>query len=90
MREIDEIVIPYFKDAAKQLLEEYGQPELALARALAKITGFTQLNVSMLHLPSLLLAYHLICAVMFLVEMARKKVLTAEVRMEDHHESIWT
>lgn len=46
LREVDESVIPWFADAAKQLLDEYQDPQQALARALAKITGQTELRVS--------------------------------------------
>lgn len=45
LKEVDESVIPWFRGAAKQLLEEMANPEVALARALAKITGHTQLHV---------------------------------------------
>ena len=42
---IDEQVVPMFREAAKSLLAEL-EPEVALALALAKITGHTQLRVS--------------------------------------------
>lgn len=42
---IDEQVVPMFLEAAKSLLSEL-EPEVALALALAKITGHTQLRVS--------------------------------------------
>ena len=44
---IDEQVVPMFREAAKTLLAEI-EPEVALALALAKITGHTQLRVTSL------------------------------------------
>lgn len=38
---IDNEVLPYFKDTAKDILEHHS-PEDALARALAMITGYTE------------------------------------------------
>ena len=48
LKEVDDSVVPWFKNAAKQLLEEYQDPEMVLARALAKITGHTELRVRIL------------------------------------------
>ena len=45
LREVDEGVVPWFREAAKQLLEDYTDPEEAMARALAKVTGHTKLQV---------------------------------------------
>lgn len=45
VREVEEGVVPWFREAAKQLLEEYSNPEEAMARALAKVTGHTKLQV---------------------------------------------
>lgn len=39
LRDVDKGVVPWFKDAAKTWLDEVGNPEEALALALAKITG---------------------------------------------------
>jgi ATP-dependent RNA helicase DDX21 len=39
LRDVDKGVVPWFKDAAKTWLSEVGDPEEALALALAKITG---------------------------------------------------
>ncbi len=45
MKEVDGGVVPWFREAAKQLLEEFTDPEEAMARALARITGHTKLQV---------------------------------------------
>ena len=45
LREVEDGVVPWFTEAAKQLLEEYPNPEEAMARALAKVTGHTKLQV---------------------------------------------
>ena len=37
--------MPWFREAAKQLLKDYTDPEEAMARALAKVTGHTKLQV---------------------------------------------
>jgi hypothetical protein len=39
LRDVDKGVVPWFKGAAKSWLDEVGDPEEALALALAKITG---------------------------------------------------
>ena len=39
LRDVDKSVVPWFKAAAKTWLDEVGDPEEALALALAKITG---------------------------------------------------
>jgi len=39
LRDVDKGVVPWFKGAAKTWLDEVGDPEEALALALAKITG---------------------------------------------------
>jgi ATP-dependent RNA helicase DDX21 len=39
LRDVDKGVVPWFRDAAKTWLKEVGDPEEALALALAKITG---------------------------------------------------
>lgn len=39
LRDVDKGVVPWFRDAAKTWLAEVGNPEEALALALAKITG---------------------------------------------------
>lgn len=46
LQEVSEDVVPWFLDAARGLLEAElpGGPEAALARALAKIAGHTQLR----------------------------------------------
>ena len=45
LREVDGGVVPWFREAARDLLAEYTDPEEALARALAKVTGHTALQV---------------------------------------------
>ena len=45
LREVDAGVVPWFREAARELLAEYTDPEEALARALAKVTGHTALQV---------------------------------------------
>lgn len=45
MKGVDEDVVPYFREAARNLLAEYSDPEEALARALAKVTGHVKLQV---------------------------------------------
>ena len=43
--EVDKTVVPWFRAAAAQLLETVGDPEEALAMALAKVTGFSSIRV---------------------------------------------
>lgn len=43
--EVDKSVVPWFRAAAAQLLEQVGDPEEALAMALAKVTGFSTIKV---------------------------------------------
>ena len=57
---IDEQVVPMFREAAKSLLAEL-EPEVALALALAKITGHTQLRVSYGDVRVLVAAVSAIC-----------------------------
>ena len=45
LREVDASVVPWFQAAAKQLLGEMGSPTEALARALAKVTGYSAVKV---------------------------------------------
>lgn len=44
LRDVDSSVIPWFRDAAQQFLAESESPEEALAVALAKITGYSQMR----------------------------------------------
>lgn len=44
LRDVDKGVVPWFRDAAKTWLSEVGDPEEALAMALAKITGNTEMK----------------------------------------------
>lgn len=48
LREMDQQIIPWFQSAAGELLKEM-PAEKALALALAKITGNTELKVQALH-----------------------------------------
>lgn len=43
------MVVPWFRAAAAQLLEQVGDPEEALAMALAKVTGFSTVRVRTSH-----------------------------------------
>lgn len=45
LKEVDRSVVPWFRSAAAQLLQEVGDPEEALAMALAKVTGFSAVRV---------------------------------------------
>lgn len=41
---VDHSVVPFFREAAKKLLATIDEPEVALALALAKITGHTAMK----------------------------------------------
>lgn len=45
LAEVDKSVVPLFRAAAAQLLQQVGDPEEALAMALAKVTGFSKIRV---------------------------------------------
>lgn len=49
LAEVDKMVVPWFRAAAAQLLEQVGDPEEALAMALAKVTGFSTVRVRTSH-----------------------------------------
>lgn len=70
LREVDDGVVPWFREAAKQLLEDYTDPEEAMARALAKVTGHTKLQVHCL--PSI---YHCMQMSVFPVPMMSATIL---------------
>ncbi|KAF5836909.1 P-loop containing nucleoside triphosphate hydrolase protein [Dunaliella salina] len=44
LRDVEPNVVPYFMEAASQLTSEYSSPQEALARALAKITGYKEMR----------------------------------------------
>ncbi|CAL8464893.1 g4428 [Coccomyxa elongata] len=44
LAEVDKTVVPLFRAAAAQLLQQVGDPEEALAMALAKVTGFSTIR----------------------------------------------
>ena len=48
LRELDESAVACFRPAARQLLQEVGEPEKALAMALARVTGFSAVKVAFL------------------------------------------
>ena len=50
VKEVDDAVIPWFREAARELLGDVSDPEEALARALAKITGHTHMQVGSMRL----------------------------------------
>ena len=45
LREMDAAAVRCFRPAARKLLQELGDPEKALAMALARVTGFTAVKV---------------------------------------------
>ena len=45
LRDVDASVVPWFQAAAEQLLSEVSSPAEALARALAKVTGYSAVRV---------------------------------------------
>ena len=45
LREMDDAAVRCFRPAARKLLQELGDPEKALAMALARVTGFTAVKV---------------------------------------------
>ena len=47
LRELDETAVACFRPAARQLLQEVGNAEKALAMALARVTGFSAVKVSL-------------------------------------------
>jgi hypothetical protein len=58
-------VVPWFRSAAAQLLQEVGDPEEALAMALARVTGFSAVRVrprAQLPCPSNFLLLLVVCA----------------------------
>lgn len=60
LRDVDKDVVPWFKSTAQAWLAEIGDPEEALAMALAKITGNTGMKAR-----SLLTAHEDVTTLMF-------------------------